>query len=426
MNLRITVVLLCAAIATTDAARGAQPYLVTATLTGEIWRIEDVNNDGDALDIGERSLWASDFQFLTGIESSAGAVYAIDAGIAFGNNQVVRLNDTNGDGDALDIGERVTWATGLHFPGNILQDGGKGFYISEAINDTILRLADKNADGDALDDGEQLLFAEAIDGPSAMLHWFGGLLAAASESDQIVRLTDTNGDGDALDTLENLPVLSNVGLPVGLLEDGSGGFYVTSYDRDTIYRATDINGDGDYFDIGELRSFADAVYGNLVNPANMASYPGSGFLVADNGSNKVLLMRDNNGDGDALDLGEVTTFLDDIGGPLDILPLLAGVPGDYNGDGFVNAADYTVYRNRKSGIGGTTLINEAVTPGEVTIEDFNYWKANYGNPLGTGAGKSLSTASVPESASIALVCAAVLAIVATARPTRRANGRTAS
>jgi len=61
------------------------------------------------------------------------------------------------------------------------------------------------------------------------------------------------------------------------------------------------------------------------------------------------------------------------------------LPGDYNGDGTVNAADYVVYRNRQAGIGGTTLINEGETPGMVTIEDYNFWKQHYGDTLGSGA-----------------------------------------
>jgi uncharacterized protein YkwD len=69
-------------------------------------------------------------------------------------------------------------------------------------------------------------------------------------------------------------------------------------------------------------------------------------------------------------------------------PLLLG---DYNNDGFVNAADYTVYRNRRSGIGGTTLPNDAGAAG-VTIDDYNYWKAHYGDSIPGGG----AAVAVPE------------------------------
>jgi hypothetical protein len=76
------------------------------------------------------------------------------------------------------------------------------------------------------------------------------------------------------------------------------------------------------------------------------------------------------------------------------------VLGDYNGDGTVNAADYTVYRNRKAGIGGTTLMNEGpgITPGVVTVEDYNYWKSRYGATSGSGA--TVGGGDVPEPATL--------------------------
>jgi hypothetical protein len=76
------------------------------------------------------------------------------------------------------------------------------------------------------------------------------------------------------------------------------------------------------------------------------------------------------------------------------------VPGDYNQDGFVNAADYTVYRNRKAGIGGTTLPagTEGATPGVTTIEDYNFWKTAYTG--GPGSGASVQGGDVPEPATL--------------------------
>jgi hypothetical protein len=79
--------------------------------------------------------------------------------------------------------------------------------------------------------------------------------------------------------------------------------------------------------------------------------------------------------------------------------------GDYNEDGTINAADYTVYRNRKSGIGGTTLPNDAGALG-VTIDDFNYWKAHFGETYGSGAAVFDRPANVPEPASLILACLA--------------------
>lgn len=58
--------------------------------------------------------------------------------------------------------------------------------------------------------------------------------------------------------------------------------------------------------------------------------------------------------------------------------------GDYNSDSVVNAADYTVWRDH---LGETfTLANEDpnVTPTMVTPEDYDVWKANFGNASPAG------------------------------------------
>jgi probable HAF family extracellular repeat protein len=65
---------------------------------------------------------------------------------------------------------------------------------------------------------------------------------------------------------------------------------------------------------------------------------------------------------------------------LDAVPML---PGDYNDDGNVDAADYVVWRKNPEVFGGN--------PG-----GYNTWRANFGNSLGSG---SISVATVPEPAS---------------------------
>jgi hypothetical protein len=71
-----------------------------------------------------------------------------------------------------------------------------------------------------------------------------------------------------------------------------------------------------------------------------------------------------------------------------------GVPGDYNADGTVNAADYTLWRDH---LGQTyQLQNEAAgqTPGQVTVEDYNYWKAHFGATSAVGGGYNPATDSL--------------------------------
>jgi hypothetical protein len=66
------------------------------------------------------------------------------------------------------------------------------------------------------------------------------------------------------------------------------------------------------------------------------------------------------------------------------------LPGDYNFDGSVNAADYTVWRNtlgstndlRADGSGAMVGVPDGVVDGL----DYDFWKAKFGNVLGAGGG----------------------------------------
>jgi hypothetical protein len=76
--------------------------------------------------------------------------------------------------------------------------------------------------------------------------------------------------------------------------------------------------------------------------------------------------------------------------------------GDYNGDGIVDAADFTVWRDHLGQ--AIALTNESLTPGMVTIEDYDEWKSHFGLTAGTGSGSFANTA-VPEPTSGALFLA---------------------
>jgi hypothetical protein len=79
------------------------------------------------------------------------------------------------------------------------------------------------------------------------------------------------------------------------------------------------------------------------------------------------------------------------------------VPGDYNSNGVVDAADYVVWRKHL----GTSfqLANEVAntTPSTVTPEDYTEWRARFGNTSGAAAGVGAESSLVPEPATAALV-----------------------
>lgn len=93
-----------------------------------------------------------------------------------------------------------------------------------------------------------------------------------------------------------------------------------------------------------------------------------------------------------------------------------GVQGDYNNDGQVNAADYTVWRDHLGS--NYQLQNEGTTPGQVTTQDYDVWKSHFGQTINAFGGGAGAVAAVPEPATIGLLLTAVAAAIAGPRHRR--------
>lgn len=80
--------------------------------------------------------------------------------------------------------------------------------------------------------------------------------------------------------------------------------------------------------------------------------------------------------------------------------------GDYNGNGVVDAADYTVWRDNLGGNGSTLGSNrDPLNGGVVSMADYNSWKNNFGMTAGSGG---LAGAAVPEPGTCLLVGLALI------------------
>jgi hypothetical protein len=84
---------------------------------------------------------------------------------------------------------------------------------------------------------------------------------------------------------------------------------------------------------------------------------------------------------------------------------VAGVPGDYNLDSVVDAADYTVWRDTRDHV-GSGLAADGNGDGAVNDDDLSFWRARFGQGPGTSP-----TAEVPEPISLLLIIAACTACV---------------
>jgi hypothetical protein len=96
----------------------------------------------------------------------------------------------------------------------------------------------------------------------------------------------------------------------------------------------------------------------------------------------------------------------DIGWEIDLPQPL---PGDYSGNGIVDATDYSIWRNT---LGSTTDLrangdNTGQSAGKIDAADYSIWKTNFGRHAASGAG---SASGVPEPASFALLLATGLSL----------------
>ncbi|MEM8697957.1 MAG: Ig-like domain-containing protein [Pseudomonadota bacterium] len=211
-------------------------------------------------------------------------------------DNVLLLQDFNGDGDSLDEGEIQVFfdesnASGLVVPTagvlNIHQGSDKVVYVGDGDTDTVYRLVDLNADGDANDAGEASI-------------WF-------------------SGDGNAEEL--TLPT------PIGIHEGPDGAIYILnagtgSLPTDAIYRTEDLNGDGDAEDAGEAGLWLDIASIVPTSAAFDLTFIGDVAFVMDSAGGEpsvVLRIEDLDESGD-ISADEVTTFIDDentLGVPVD-------------------------------------------------------------------------------------------------------------
>lgn len=99
-------------------------------------------------------------------------------------------------------------------------------------------------------------------------------------------------------------------------------------------------------------------------------------------------------------------------GAVQYATISAGVPGDYNNDGTVNAADFVLWRN------GGPLTNDP-TPG-VQAADYGFWRSHFGSTSGSGSASSIVASRVPEPTSW---CMLIVGTIGVSIAARRNSGR---
>ena len=87
----------------------------------------------------------------------------------------------------------------------------------------------------------------------------------------------------------------------------------------------------------------------------------------------------------------------------------AALPGDYNSDGVVNVADYTLWRDLLGAV-GVALAADGDGNRSIGIEDYQIWKTNFGQTLLEPSASSSQLLPLPEPASCILSAAIGLVV----------------
>lgn len=152
-----------------------------------------------------------------------------------------------------------------------------------------------------------------------------------------------------------------------------------------------IGAPGDGFRTGLLqRGFARNTQFGGSGPVALTSLPGAGVyatLVPDN-SQLELNVRLGSAGLKGFSLPQLAA---------NQVVYLTPIPGDYNVDGLVNAADYTVWRDNR---GTSAVLPNDPTGGIIGVAQYNTWRANFNAGGNFGP---LGAAVVPEPASVMLL-----------------------
>jgi hypothetical protein len=96
-----------------------------------------------------------------------------------------------------------------------------------------------------------------------------------------------------------------------------------------------------------------------------------------------------------------------------MLAITLVLPGDFNVDGIVDAADYVVWRGS---LGSTVSTHgggaDGNFDGHITQADYEVWRANFGQRIGLGGGGSVGTLVIPEPNSAIVISLVALVLAA--------------
>jgi hypothetical protein len=316
---------------------------VTDSTTDLIFRLADLNLDGDANDLGEVTVFYDDTIGAVAFGNNSNITFG-PSGILFvvdsAEDRIFRLVDLDGNGDANGPLEATVFFDGdpqvngsaidMASPAGLSVGGNHVVWVADSNTGTagldgILRLNDLNFDGDANDVGEAIRIyttptgislgdsipSDVVVGADGKLYYVESSLTGAYAKG-IYSLDDIDGN-DVIDPLTEVTAffIPTPGvLPEFLFtlsQDGAGYFYISDTGNDVVWRVRDENGDGVITNATEASAYMTVPFASQIWEVN-AALDGTLICAEDQNPDRVLLVKDTNGDGVIDLLTEVEEF----------------------------------------------------------------------------------------------------------------------
>jgi hypothetical protein len=253
----------------------------------------------------------------------------------------------------------------------------------QGLSDGMTVIGDDNAAMAALNlSGGKLTTKTLLKGAGGTFNFTGGVLSAETVGFTLVNNGGTIAPGSSPGMTH---VMGDLVLESGTLEIEVGGTGLGEYDQLAVDGETTLGGTLKVVPI----NLGDGLYEPALGDVLV-------LLASQNGFGEEMF--------DDFDLPQLTAGLgwmvstDAMTLSLSVVEAVV-LAGDYNNDGVVSAADYTVWRNN---LGGSALpFNETASLGTVDQADYQAWKDNFGMTSGSGAAAGESP--VPEPTAIVLL-----------------------
>ena len=358
--------------------------LAADTQLESIYLLRDLNNNSVATDPGETSVFL-DASNASGFPLASASVFAmtqaIDGSIYVGegdSDTVYRLRDLNGDGDVQDPGEVTVWRTStpkmlMLTPNGVACDSSGAVYITSAgvlslgNPSVVYRTVDLDGDGAADSEGETTVWLD-ITGTTGVsspfeIAFIGDTAFIADlrsgETDTIFIARDLDKSGHI--SADELGVFIDDSNPFGVpcsfsaVTDGVALFVhesASAANPQQIFRLVDSDGSGAIDSSDEAREMWNETLipkgSTFGNSFSISVGAGGRMAICTNGGNaadNVFLLRDLDGSGDYLQPGETTLFQQGNDGKFaenvrSLLFIAGGCAADWNTDGELNSQDF--------------------------------------------------------------------------------------